>query len=199
MKVYILIAWFWKLSSIPYSYETRSGLAWHVGLELEKFEALAEFEIIKTWACKWNWSNSDDPPSQPKAWMTQHNLGEIQIFLINPKNIKLIYKYLVSHIIFYILHPHGLFNNFLMCDNYTTLHVSILYYILHLMPGIYFFIVSIHIYCFLFLFQFVITIYNLHPSGLFLKFLIWDEYITLYIFFHGLRSHWLFLNFSTYD
>jgi hypothetical protein len=97
-------------------------------------------------------------------------------------------------IIIYSLHPHKLFLNF-RCE--IT--------ILHFMP--HFFITYIHMYCFL-IFQFGITIYgyihmhlifrcgitihSLYPFGLFLNFLMWDNYIWLH-------SHVLFFNFSMWD
>jgi hypothetical protein len=67
-------------------------------------------------------------------------------YLINSKNIILIYKYLVSHFIFYrlqliycffnfsiyiySLHSYGLFYRFSMWDNYTIVHI--LYFMLHI-------------------------------------------------------------------
>jgi hypothetical protein len=58
------------------------------------------------------------------------------IFLINHKNMKLIYEYLVLYIFFiYNLHLHGLFLNFFKCD--IILHFTL------------FFIAYTHMDCFL--------------------------------------------------
>jgi hypothetical protein len=68
------------------------------------------------------WLNPGDPLGQPVTQVTQHTSGEIRIlfiyiFLINLKNMKLIYEYLTSY--FFIAYIHmNCFLTFSMWDNY---------------------------------------------------------------------------------
>jgi len=147
-------------------------------------------------------SNQGDLPSQPKTRVTRHNPSET-FFLINLKNIKLIYKYRVSHIFFiayihmncfltfrcgiaiYSLYLYGLFLNLLMWDSYKWLHPHRLFYNFLIWDNYitlhFFFVAYIHMNCF-FMFRYRIIIYSLHPHELFLKFLMWDKYTTLHNF-----------------
>jgi hypothetical protein len=70
------------------------------------------------------WLNPGDPLGQPVTQVTQHTSGEIRIlfiyiFLINLKNMKLIYEYLTLYF-FYSIHPHELFLNFSIWELYIA-------------------------------------------------------------------------------
>jgi len=95
------------------------------------------------------------------------------IFLNKPKNIKLIYEYLASHILLYSWHPQEIFLHSSMWD----------IYIYSLYPHEVFLNSSIwdsHIY-----------IYRLHIHEMFLNFFIWDNC--------SLYPHEIFFNFFMWD
>jgi len=126
----------------------------------------------------------------------------LYFFLVNSKNIKLIYKYLASHIFYiayifmkcffnfflwdnyiYNLHSYEIFLNFSMYDSYIYNIYLYKMFLNIFMWDSYIYIVSIHMKYFLIFFMWDNYIYSVHPHELFFIFL-WDICEFFLIFTH---------------